>query len=222
MMIEIDLSQTSIDKIVALGKLTNKNPKEVSDLISGIVDKGLDNLGETISQVLSGRGLDLPSTMTTIPEYPNKQAFDNRMQPFSLPTEVEYNKDTTGISDGLGDIDVEDIIGETHPEALVPKVTSSVPSDEDLANELEVQEPDVEAAAEATFGDSLDDVTTHLPREAEQVFGDLLGTPVPGDGKTPDYYGDPMPADDPRSLKKTARKKRGKGKVTPLIGDPSL
>lgn len=222
MMIEIDLSQNAIDKIVALGKLTGRDPREVSQIISGMVENSLDNLGSVVEQVLIGAS-GIESSPRTIPRsrLPLESVDGgNRLRgdtphPTNPPT---YNQDTTGISDGLGDEDedAEEIQGETDPEALVPTVAT--PSDEELANELNVSEPEIEAAAEATFSD---DIMTTVPAEAqdaERVFGDMLGSQVPD----ADFYGDPPPPDDPRVLKKAGRRKRSRGKVVPLNHDPAL
>jgi hypothetical protein len=214
MMIEIDLSNQAVKKIQALGALTGKSPKEISQLVAAMVEDRLNDIGGVVETALTGT----PTHNTS--GFIQHSATPARREVTRAPTNYQ---DTTGISDGLGEedpyeggVDAEQIAGETDPMALVP--TSSSPSDEELTTVVP-QNEEGGAGAEPTFSDDLLRKQSVEAPPAEQVFGDMLGVDVPHSA-----MGDALPDDHPRSKaqrKARARAKPRKGKVAPLLEEPT-
>lgn len=101
------------------------------------------------------------------------------------------HQDTTGISDGLGDDDLDPEMppAETAPEALVP---SGGLSDKDLEGDMSVKDPNVEAKADASS------------------FGDLL---IQGNGEAEDLFATEVGYVDARIAKRKKGPTKSRGKV---------
>lgn len=209
-MIEIELSSEAISKIKAIGALTGKNPKQISQFVSKIVEDRLNNVGSIVENALAG----LPVTVATAGLVSPLPAIENKSQ---VPSQTEqYNVDTTGISEGLGeednfDIDPEIIPPETDPMAFVPKDQTVVHNDDEYD---ELTPPDEEGGAGSAYVDH----GVSVEQSAEQTFGDIMGMQVPE--VSDDTLGDPTPEEYQRGGSARFRDRKRKGRVTPLTGEP--
>lgn len=126
---------------------------EVSEALSAVLE---DVLKDKIGRVLGFKNNPVPVA---------KVARRHRQPP--RPT----HQDTTGISDGLGDddLDPEMPLGETSAEALVP---AGGLTDEELAKDMAIEDANTEAKADAgSFGEMM----AQGNGEAEDLFASEVG-----------------------------------------------
>lgn len=128
----------------------------------------------------------------------------NDVAPNTPPKRVVINRDVTGISDGLGDEDPEEPAEIPPSEDILPKTGGL--SFKDIDEDMRVESPEIEAKVDApTFGD---DVLALQSQEgaAEELFGNMIGA---------------GPYANPWADKRKRRPSQSKGKVSPLMGEPT-
>lgn len=197
MKLELDLSPRAVRMIKALGALTGKNAQEISNTISIMIETGLrDQIGSELGIELAPVTLNGGVRISALP--PARAAH--------VP-----EQDTTGISDGLGDVDEDEGEGSPDPEvmkglaemdALVP--TSGGLSDDEIAKDMEIDDKDIEAKVDAgTFGDKILRAQ-QSGQSSEDIFSSMAGLPS-------------VPEDDRASRRKKGPTK-SRGKVTSFSG----
>lgn len=117
------------------------------------------------------------------------------------PKSVTVNRDVTEISDGLGDED------PAEPEEIPPSEELSLSgglSDRVLEEDMKVEDPEREAKVDApTFGEDI------LAQQSEEGGAETLFSEMAGIGESP------------WALRRKKRPTQSKGKVTPLMGEPT-
>lgn len=179
------LRPTAIQKLNAFASLKGKSKDEVSMEISETLSEVLESV---LTEAIAGE-LGLPTPLTKA-----AKNYPIRRQQAAAPIQ-----DTTGISDGLGDDDLE-------PQMIPPSEEDGAsmnggPSDDDLDNDLEVSEPEKEAKSDAS---SFSDLISGNQSEEESV--DLFASIA---GLDKDYV-------DPRITKRLKGKTKSRGRVKPL------
>lgn len=176
--VELDLNEETVRMIKAYKALTDQPTDSIIGAIGVIIENGIRNmLAEALGFAAGERsfqpykGCDMG---------PLKQALD-KADP--LPSIENDDHDITDISTGLGDKD-EYEEGVTEPmeipsvkdtDALLPdEARPSEPSsvEQAMATDLNVNDPEVEAAAEPTFADQMSETT---PSVAADNFATLAG-----------------------------------------------
>jgi len=188
--IEVGFTLSAVRVIKAYASLTGKTAEdiavELSEGVSEIVEASLKK------KIAGELGIEAVKTQVA----PVKVSVQNTANTY---TQRGVYTDTTGISDGLGDADLEEpstIEGDTSPDAFVPAYGGL--TDETIEKDMQVEDENVEAAAEP------------VPTWADQL--------AQGDG------GEKMFAEaagivDDRIAKRRHKRNTGKGKVTSLSAD---
>lgn len=118
------------------------------------------------------------------------------------PKSVTINRDVTGISDGLGDEDLAEPEDIPPSEETIPKTGGL--SFKDIDEDMRVDDPEREAKVDApTFGDDI------LAKQAEEGAAENLFSEIAGIGSNP--WAD----------RRKKRPSQSRGKVTPLMGEPT-
>lgn len=190
MQLELDIPERLIRKLKALNILQGVGSAEAIELL-------------VISLMENSIDLRIKSFLQ-----PDAQGYepDTRVYARAAPVHTYKQKphapfeDTSTIADGLGDEDGDMPPPETNAEALVPRGIVGM-SDKDLDTDLDVADPDHEAAADAP--DFAHDANP------DHVFSQIIGIDPPADD-----------SDEPdHRILKRKKKIKVKAKVRPMIED---
>lgn len=186
--IEMNLTPTAIRTLKSYLALSGKTSTEVSEEIGTVVS---DLLIERLKKKIAGElGIEVAQAPSPV----------NFSRARAVPNQIGHHAanftDTTGISDGLGDEDLETdhIEGLTDPTALVPRTGGL--TYEAIEKDMQVENPDVEAASEPnqTWAEQMAHGTS-----SDDIFAAAAG----------------INTNDNR-LQKRKKRSIGKGKVTTL------
>lgn len=197
--LELEVSEKIVRKLKALSALEGyKSPAQMVAKASEILESALD---AAISGHLGPQMMGIPMQMPV-----EQGPAPTRMRkPFEKELEHSYD----GLSNELGDeadYDSEEPLPELDAFAMVPK--SGGLSDEDIEHDMDVEDPEHEAAAEPPLKAGPND-------DAEDLFVSLSGIPL----RTED------PEEEDESGHWIARRKRrntSKAKVTGLLEDAQI
>lgn len=171
MKFELDLSDTLVRKLRALNILVGGDPRALPEFVAQLINK---TVTDAIVQSATG-DIDLPET-------PAAPAHLSRTTPSrsAAPQPLRPQEDLSGISEGLGDEEEEEIKGETDPMAMVPR--RGALSEDQVDRDMSVEDPGHEAKTEAPNSADPD-------MRAEEEFASILGVEVPAEPTTPKNRG---------------------------------
>lgn len=146
------LRQTAQQMLNSYACLLGTSAEEVAFQISEV-------LSEELEKVLKDKIAEKLGLSTVIP----RQAVVSTAKSVKRRPPQPTFQDTTGVSDGLGDLDPEEIPAETDPATFVPSTGGL--TDEMIAQDMHVDDPEHEAAAD---GEDIDDA------QAEFTFANVI------------------------------------------------
>jgi hypothetical protein len=146
------LRQTAQQMLNSYACLLGTSAEEVAFQISEV-------LSEELEKVLKDKIAEKLGLSTAIP----RQAVVSTAKSVKRRPPPPTFQDTTGVSDGLGDLDPEEIPAETDPSTFIPKTGGL--TDEMIEQDMHVEDPEHEAAAD---GEDIDDA------QAEFTFANVI------------------------------------------------
>lgn len=157
MQLELDIPEKLIRKLKALTILEGETPDSIEEIV-------MASLEHTVEERIR-------SHLSSTPDYVE------RKQKIVRPAEASVRRaavsrmetDDTGMSDGLGDFDEYMPDAESDEETFVPKKGGV--SNKDLDEDMDVEDPEHEAKAEAA----------EFPPDTDpnEIFASMVGIPMP-------------------------------------------
>lgn len=181
----VQLRPSTIQMLKGYSHIVSSTPEDVLFEIQGTLSDELEKVLK--KKIATAIGITQPS---------------QELPPPNRVVRATYN-DTTGITDGLGDedLDLDPVTpeAESDPEANVPSQGGL--TDKDLEEDMEIDNPDAEAKADAsTFSDMI--AGTNTVGDGTDLFAEVAGFEA-------DYV-------DPRIAKRKKGPSKSKGKVRGL------
>lgn len=195
--LELEVSEKIVRKLKALSALEGYTSpaqmvKKASDILETALDAAISgHLGPQLA------GMMMPVEQGPAPSRGHKKSFER---------EIEHSYD--GLSNELGDeadYDSEEPLPELDAFAMVPK--SGGLSDEDIAHDMDVEDPEHEAAAEPPLKAGPND-------DAEDLFVSLAGIPLRTE--------DPEEDEAAQWIARRKRRNTSKARVTGLLEDAQI
>jgi hypothetical protein len=176
--LELSLSEELLRKMKALKILKGSSGDDMEPFLVSMLDRTVTN---ELLRILSGDATPVVAPREEMPK-PREEV------------KAKYYSDATEISDGLGDYDAD--------EDFSPAVSKGGLTEEVLAKDMEVDDPEHEAKSEPPVRDAAD-------KRSEDIFSQVYGVPVPEVGEG---------ASDGWSSRRRKQKPKLKARVTPATG----
>lgn len=161
MQLNLEISERMFRKLRALTVLeSGHTPESIEALVTVLLEKTVDN--QIKSHLLEDPELPVEAKQYTVRQAP-------RAPRVHVPMYQRMDTDESGMSEGLGDFDEDMPQPEEDEEAFVPKKGGL--SDRQLDSDMDVEDPEHEAKAEAAV----------YPPDvrAEDILANVVGIPFP-------------------------------------------